>query len=118
MSQKTAKYLRTLPHSHADVRLYRLSEPADFRVMRFTVVTQPNQGAGIAEMPLEQTQYRTGGPVVTSSLSRSQSTGKPQTMIFAATENGQVCSWRQMVGSVFGEINPEKALRGLGYEPI
>ena len=42
----------------------------------------------------------------------------PETLLFPATEDGEVASWLDLHGSFRGELDHEQALRNAGYEVI
>lgn len=42
----------------------------------------------------------------------------PETMIFGASEDGEVVSWSELPGSSRGNVSHETALRRAGYEVV
>lgn len=53
--------------------------------------------------------------VVASSVDYAFDTGSPETLVFAADENGEVSDWTDLA-VVHGEEDHEQAISNLGYE--
>jgi len=77
---------------HDNARLYKLDPPCEYE-----------DG---------HTEY-----VITSGIYASDHEGL-ETYIFPADAKGNCLDWQELKGSFCGEINHERALKGLGYDPI
>lgn len=97
---KTATFVKELSGFAGAAKLYKLSEPVKY-----------NKPYRKNDPPAEETIF-----VVVSATSVIFS--GPETYIFPSDEDGKVVDWGELDGSFRGEFDHERALRGLGFEPV
>jgi hypothetical protein len=50
--------------------------------------------------------------VVTSVIPQAPDTGKPETFVFASDESGAITRWGELTGSLYDEMDHDKAIKG------
>ena len=96
---KTATFVKEMSGFNGSTILWKLSKPADATVFKH------------GEVLPTKTEY-----VITSAVVVPE-TG-PETYIFPADANGNVLSWLEMTGSYRGDLDHDRAIRNLGFEPV
>jgi hypothetical protein len=96
---KTATFVRNIDGWRGDARLYKLSEPVTFS-------SWDDEGK-IVET---QTSF-----VIVSAISCAFDTGRPETYIFPANEEGNPLNMEELDGSFRGDMDHKKALTDAGY---
>ena len=105
---RTATYVKSFGRGSTErLELYHLSSPAHYQSR---VWNRRSRELKVSAGTVEN--------VIVSSLLHSLGENAPVTMLFAAMENGGILSMLPMAGSLVGEVDHQKALRKLGYEPI
>lgn len=97
--EKKAMFIEDISHNfNGDVGLYKLDPPYKYK------------------RDYDDDGERTVEYVAVSAVFAMFS-GK-ETYIFPANEKGEITSWGELEGSYRGDLNHDRALRGLGYEVI
>jgi len=92
----TAEFVRELDGWKGHVKLYKLSDPVEFRYRGDMETTDHIAISGIL----------------------AWDTGRPETFVFFCDEHGEVLSWLQAEGSLNGSIDHEEALKGNDFEAL
>lgn len=91
---KTATYVRHLSDFNGEAVLYRVSPPLAYDW---------------------EERGRDFEFVVSSAIFAAFDTGRPETFLFPADENGEILDWMELPGSTGGVADPTVPLTRLGY---